>query len=187
MWSWQNQMTFTFKTTAQIKAVWWEQSVWPPHMKNIKRYQRGNNRWNMKTEQAFFFVYVKMLQQTLQIYDIVLSGLSIVCLLLLKASGHQIKLNSKQHLTLNNPSSVLKNYNGDHLWTTKDAFLCETFVKPLLCSIQLCTYKHRRWNLTFIKLLRNQMQVSSLYVIFEEHIVFQCKYPLMACSKHIIR
>lgn len=108
-----------------------------------------------------------------------LNSMSIV----VKASGHQIKLNSKQHLTLNNPSSVLKNYNRDHLWTTKDAFLCETFVKPLLCSIQLCTYKHWRWNLTFIKLLRSQMKVSSLYVIFEAYIMFQCKYPFNGMLK----
>lgn len=57
----------------------------------------------MKTEQAFFFVYVKMLQHMLQIYDIVLSGLSIVCLLLLKALGPSDKTQLKTAPDLKQP------------------------------------------------------------------------------------
>lgn len=112
MWSWQQQVTFT----AQIKAVWWERSVTSTCTKTSKDIKEPTTEEIWKQNRSFS-LFACMLQKTLQSYAIVLSGLSIACLFLLKASGHQIKLNSKQHIW---PcSSLLRNYNAQSFTNTR--------------------------------------------------------------------
>ncbi len=160
MWSIQQQVTFT----AQIGDTTFR-SVWSPHAQKHQKISKSQQQRKYENRTGLFLCLREVLQKTLQIYGIVLSGFSIACLLLLKASGHQIKLNSKQHIW---PcSSVLRNYNGRHQGRTGAKKQPWTFWHRAAHQTRYRT--HHKWvgyswhyNLSFLVYMAN----SKLFFIF---------------------